>query len=74
MFTNIERLQRYATSTKRYQDICSLVRVCSHEPGIVNYPGVMIAIGQVLPSVHMITSCPEAMSPVKAGLYDECFY
>ena len=38
-------------------------RACSHEPGTVNYPGEMIAPGQVLPRVHMIICCPEATLP-----------
>ena len=38
-----------------------LVRACSHEPGTVNYPGVMIAPGQALPCVHMIICCPWAL-------------
>ena len=39
------------------------VRACSHEPGTVNYPGVMIALGQGLPRVHMMIFCPGAMLP-----------
>ena len=46
--------------TSRYP--CS-VRACSHEPGTVNYPGVMIARGQALPRVHMMICCPGAMLP-----------
>ena len=38
-------------------------RACSHEPGTVNYPGVMIAPGQVLPRVHMMICCPGATLP-----------
>ena len=38
-------------------------RACSHEPGTVNYPGVMIAPGQALPRVHMMISCPGATLP-----------
>ena len=38
-------------------------RACSHEPGTVNYPGVMIAPGQALPRVRMMICCPEAMLP-----------
>ena len=41
----------------------SLLRACSHEPGTVNYPGVMIAPGQALPRVHMMICCPGAMLP-----------
>ena len=41
----------------------SSLRACSHEPGTVNYPGVMIAPGQVLPRVHMMICCPGAMLP-----------
>ena len=29
-------------------------RACSHEPGSVSYPGVMIAPGQASPRVHMM--------------------
>ena len=36
---------------------------CSHEPGTVNYPGVMIAPGQALPRVHMMICCPGATLP-----------
>ena len=39
------------------------LRACSHEPGTVNYPGVMIAPGQALPRVHMIICCPGATLP-----------
>ena len=38
-------------------------RACSHEPGTVNYPGVMIAPGQALPRVHMMICCPWATLP-----------
>ena len=34
------------------------LRACSHEPGTVNYPGVMIAPGQALPRVHMMFAVP----------------
>ena len=40
-----------------------ILRTCSHEPGTVNYPGVMIAPGQALPRVHMMICCPGAMLP-----------
>ena len=40
-----------------------LLRACSHEPGTVNYPGVMIAPGQALPRVYMMICCPAAMLP-----------
>ena len=39
------------------------LRACSHEPGTVNYPGVMIVPGQALPRVHMKISCPGATLP-----------
>ena len=39
------------------------LRACSHEPGAVNYPGVMIAPGQALPRVHMMICCPGATLP-----------
>ena len=43
---------------------CDLdLRACSHEPGTVNYPGVMIAPGQALPRVHMMICCPGATLP-----------
>ena len=38
-------------------------RACSHEPGTVNYPGVMIVPGQALPRVHMMICCPGATLP-----------
>ena len=38
-------------------------RACSHEPGTVNYPGVMIAPGQELPRVHMMVCCPRTTLP-----------
>ena len=40
-----------------------LLKACSHEPGTVNYPGVMIAPGQALPRVHMMICCPGATLP-----------
>ena len=40
-----------------------LRRACSHEPGIVNYPGVMIAPGQVLLRVHMMICCRSTSLP-----------
>ena len=40
--------------------IISAVRACSHEPGTVNYPMVMIAPGQALPRVHMMICCTGA--------------
>ena len=39
------------------------LRACSHEPGTVNYPGVMIAQGQALPCVHMMICCPGTTLP-----------
>ena len=39
------------------------VRACSHKPGTVDYPGVMIAPGQALPRVHMMVCCPGATLP-----------
>ena len=33
-----------------------LLSTCANEPGAVNYPGVMVAQGQILPRVHMIIS------------------
>ena len=38
--------------------LCNFLKACSHEPGTVNYPGVMIAPGQALPRVHMMICCP----------------
>ena len=38
------------------------LRACSHEPGTVNYPGVMIAPGQALPPVHIMICCPGVSS------------
>ena len=40
-----------------------LLRACSHEPGTVNYPGVMIAPGQASPRVHMMICWPGATLP-----------
>ena len=40
-----------------------ILRACSHEPGTVNYPGVVIAPGQALPRVHMMICCPGATLP-----------
>ena len=48
---------------------CSL-RACSHEPGTVNYPGVMIASGQALPRVHMMICCPESTSLPRGRFID----
>ena len=45
---------------QRSKYIC-FIRACSHEPGTVNYPGVIIAPGQAL-RVHMIICCPGASS------------
>ena len=39
------------------------LRACSHEPGTVNYPGVIIAPGQASPRVHMMICCPGATLP-----------
>ena len=39
------------------------IRACSHEPGTVNYPGVMIAPGKALLHVHMMICFPGAMLP-----------
>ena len=58
--------------TVKLEDLSSLfclqnwpfhLRACSHEPGTVNYPGVMIALGQALPRVHMMICCPGATLP-----------
>ena len=48
-------LQVYSIKTRQ--------RICSHEPGTVNYPGVMVAPGQMLPRVHMMICCPGATLP-----------
>ena len=50
--------------TKRLFFFCKLLylRACSHEPGTVNYLGVMIAPGQALPRVHMMICCPGSTS------------
>ena len=39
------------------------LRACSHEPGTVNYSGIMIALGQALPRVHMMICCPGQRCP-----------
>ena len=46
-----------------YQIIKMSLRACSHEPGTVNYPRVMIAPGQALPRVHLKVCCPKATLP-----------
>ena len=46
----------------------SCVRACSHEPGTVNYPGVMAAPGQALPRVHMMICCPGS-TPLARGKF-----
>ena len=51
------------TNKERTGKVRCLLRACSHEPGTVNYPGVMIAQGQVLPRVHMMICCPGATLP-----------
>ena len=45
-----------------YQNSC-ILRACSHEPGTVNYPGVIIAPGQAPPHVHMMICWPGATLP-----------
>ena len=40
------------------------LRACSHEPGTVNYHGVMVAPGQVLPRVHIMICCLGATLPL----------
>ena len=52
------RFDRAATTRAKWT-----LRARSHEPGTVNYPGVMIAPGQALPRVHMIICCPGATLP-----------
>ena len=39
------------------------LRACSHEPGTVNYPEIMIVPGQALLRVHMMLCCPGATLP-----------
>ena len=39
------------------------LRACSHEPGTVNYSGIMIAPGQALPRVHMLICFPGQRCP-----------
>ena len=41
----------------------NFLRACSHEPGTVNYPGVMIAPGKALPRVHMMICSPGTTLP-----------
>ena len=50
-------------SLKNLNRVGLQLRACSHEPGTVNYPGVMIAPGQALPRVHMMVCCPGATFP-----------
>ena len=57
------KLLRHQGCLKARLDLeCSSLRACSHEPGTVNYLGVMIAPGQALPRVHMMTCCLGASS------------
>ena len=51
----------FARAERSVSKVC--LRACSHEPGTVNYPGVMIAQGQALPRVHMMICCPRATLP-----------
>ena len=59
--------ETYHTKNFRYEALKSphlkKLRACSHEPGTVNYPGVMIAPGQASPHVHMMICCPGATLP-----------
>ena len=57
---------REAPITVNQEKILKL-RACSHEPGTVNYPGVMIAPGQALPRVHMMICCPGAVNFIAPG-------
>ena len=47
---------------------CIRVRACSHEPGTVNCPRVMIVPGQALPRVHMMICCPGQCCPGSTSL------
>ena len=57
------RFSRFSEFESGVQSLLSVLRACSHEPGTVNYPGVMIAPGQALPRVHMMICCPGATLP-----------
>ena len=65
---NVRKTMRITTKRDKVVQNSNLdsvvsVRACSHDPGTVNYPGVMIAPGQELPRVHMMICCPGAMLP-----------
>ena len=57
------KLEKPTGKTPDFSKLFMKLRACSHEPGTVNYPGVMIAPGQALPRVHMMICCPGAMLP-----------
>ena len=46
------------------------LRACSHEPGTVKYPWVMIAPGQAIPRDHMMICCPGATSEPQGKFVD----
>ena len=55
-------IQHLSKNKRNFSLFDNQLRACSHEPGTVNYPGVMIAPGQALPRVHMMICCPGASS------------
>ena len=55
--------RRHRSALAKLRCSAHRLRACSHEPGTVNYPGVMIAPGQELPRVHMMIRCPGATLP-----------
>ena len=56
-----EEMEVFVNNWEGY--IIQSLRACSHELGTVNYPEAIIALGQVLPRVHMMICCPGAMLP-----------
>ena len=63
IFIHLRLLDNSVIISLKEGDTDTSLRACSHEPGIVNYPEVMIAPGQALPRVHMMICCPGAMLP-----------
>ena len=62
-FESVQYAELHCTLQCSHIQSSSSIRACSHEPGTVNYPWVMIAPGQALPRVHMMICCPGATFP-----------
>ena len=63
LIVNHHSFGSYKTKQVKSSINCLILRACSHEPGTVNYPGVMIAPGQASPRVDMMICCPGATLP-----------